>query len=78
MKGFLDGVPVFFANQYAIGARARDEHWLVGGRRFVEKPVQILASLAGIHRFHELLLFFIQEGVEDLFLCTDEPKRSVH
>ncbi len=78
MKRLLDGVPIFFANKYAIGARTSDEHRFVGGRRSIEKSIQLLAGFAGIHRFHELLLFFIQEGVEDLFLCTDEPKRSVH
>ncbi|MGB8770798.1 MAG: hypothetical protein WCC92_14355 [Candidatus Korobacteraceae bacterium] len=34
MKGLLDGVPVFFADEYVIGARAGDEHRLMGGGPF--------------------------------------------
>src|ERR1039458_5722540 len=52
MKGLLDGVPIFFAQKYAIGAWAGDEHRLVGGGRFIEEPVQLLAGLAGIHGVH--------------------------
>src|SRR5664279_4301173 len=52
MKGLLDGIPIFFANEYAIGAWAGDEHRLVGDRRFIEQPVQLLPGLAGIHRIH--------------------------
>ena len=53
MKRLLDGVPIFFAQKYAIGAWAGDEHGLVGGGRFIEEPVQLLAGLAaGIHGVH--------------------------
>jgi hypothetical protein len=52
VKRLLDGVPIFFAKKYAIGARAGDEDRLVGGRRFIEQPVQLLAGLAGIDGDH--------------------------
>src|SRR5664280_3290170 len=52
MKYLLNGVPILFANEYTVGARTGDEHRLVGGGRFIEQPVQLLAGLTGTDCVH--------------------------
>jgi hypothetical protein len=52
MKSFLDGVPVFFPYEYAVGARAGNEDRLMSGRRFIQEPIELFAGLAGVHGVH--------------------------
>ncbi len=64
MKALLDGVPIFFANESAIGTRSNNEDWFVGGCGFIEEAVEILAGLAGIHGDH------IYSDVESFYRAT--------
>ena len=81
MQGLLNAIPVFFANEYGIRARAGNEQGFVVSGRFIEEAVKFLPRLAGIHTLHfnkrTLFRTLMQETLEQVLGQPGQGTRPI-